>query len=80
MALIEALGVLDRTLSDRAYLLGPSFTVADVNVATTLSQPSEAGLIGWQKVDPAEAGLAALAAWLERCCSRDSYARVLTLP
>jgi glutathione S-transferase len=71
---------LNRVLRDQDYLLGDSFTVADVNVATTLSQPSELGLIGWQRVSPAKVGLAGLARWLDRCSARPSYARVLGLP
>ncbi len=79
-ALLRSLGVLDRALRDQDYLLGDAFTVADVNVATTLSQPNELGLIGWQKVNPATAGLANLGRWLDRCAARPSYARVLALP
>ena len=78
-ALIRALGVLDRALADRAWLLGDAFTMADVNVATTLSQPNERGLIGWQKLDPAAEGLARVAAWLAQCRARPSYERVLAL-
>jgi glutathione S-transferase len=78
--LIRALGILDRRLSGRDYLLGNSFTLADLNVATTLSEPHEQGLIGWQRLDARRSGLSALAVWLERCINRPSYKRVLPLP
>jgi len=72
-SLIRALGVLDAELAKRPYLLGETFCMADVNVATTLSQPNELGLIGWQKVNAGAAGLPNLADWLRRCTARPSY-------
>jgi glutathione S-transferase len=77
--LIKALAVLDRALQGREYILGDDFSLVDLNVATTLSEPHEKKLIRWQRVDPLEAG-AALAAWLRRCTGRPSYSRVLVLP
>ncbi|MDP3852373.1 glutathione S-transferase family protein [Phenylobacterium sp.] len=74
--LIAALAILDRALEGRNWLLGEAFTIVDVNVATTLSQPNENGLIGWQRLDAAAEGLSALAAWLARCIARPSYAAV----
>ncbi|MDP3746920.1 MAG: glutathione S-transferase family protein [Phenylobacterium sp.] len=74
--LVKALSVLDRALEGRTWLLGEAFTIVDVNVATTLGQPNENGLIGWQKLDPAADGLPALAAWLARCAARPSYLAV----
>ena len=79
-ALIGALGILDQALGDRPFLLGDQLTVVDINVATTLSEPHELGLIGWQRADPAEAGLKALSTWLRKVASRPSYKRVLSLP
>jgi glutathione S-transferase len=72
---LAALAILDRALQGRSYLLGEAFTLADVNVATTLCEPWEAGRIDGDIV-PAEHGLAALGAWLERCIARPSWARV----
>ncbi|HEY9218036.1 MAG TPA: glutathione S-transferase family protein [Phenylobacterium sp.] len=78
--LVRALGVLDRALAERDFILGEAFSLVDANVACTLSQPNERGLIGWQRLDPAEAGLTALAGWLSRCRARPSYQRVADLP
>lgn len=78
--LIKALGILDRALGERPYLLGEGFSLVDVNVATTLSEPHERGLIGWQKADPRAEELDALAGWLDRIRARPSYARVLAMP
>jgi glutathione S-transferase len=73
---IAALRVLDASLADRAYLLGAEFTFADLNVASTLSQPNEEGKIDWDRLDPRELQLPSLADWLERCVSRPSWRRV----
>lgn len=78
--LIAALAILDRALEGRDWLLGEAFTIVDVNVATTLSQPNEKGLIGWQRLDAAAEGLPTLAAWLARCIARPSYAAVREMP
>jgi glutathione S-transferase len=73
---VAALRVLDAALADREYLLGADFSFADLNVAATLSQPNEEGRIDWDRLDPRELGLPALAAWLERCTTRRSWRRV----
>jgi Glutathione S-transferase, C-terminal domain len=39
--LAGALGVLQNQLEGRTYLLGESFTVADLNLASTLREPGE---------------------------------------
>ncbi len=77
---VATLRVLDAALADRPYLLGEAFTLADLNVASTLSQPNEGGLIDWERLDPADHGLAALAGWLARCVTRPSWTRVRALP
>ncbi len=77
---VATLGILDRALADRPYLLGDAFSFADLNVAASLSQPNEGGKIDWQRLDPRELGLAALGDWLERCTSRDSWKRVAAYP
>jgi len=46
-----ALAILDRALAGRPYLLGNVFTLADLNLAATLSEPWENGLIDGE-VDP----------------------------
>ena len=80
MEKIETLGVLDAALAVRPWLAGDDFTLADLNVASTLSQPNEEGRIDWDRLDPAALGLPALADWLARCTGRPSWARVAELP
>jgi glutathione S-transferase len=76
---LAALAILDAALADRPYLLGETFTLADLNVAATLSEPWETGRIDGD-LEPAAHGLIALADWLERCTSRPSWAKVRSLP
>lgn len=76
---ISALRILDRALASTPYLLGEAFTLADLNVAATLSEPHENGRIDGD-LDPADHGLAALADWLHRCCTRASWAQVRGMP
>jgi glutathione S-transferase len=57
-----ALDVLERALSERAWLCGPEFSVADLNVACVLSPSRSARL---DLVRHARVG-----AWLERCYAR----------
>jgi glutathione S-transferase len=61
-ALKTPLGVLNNALSNQAYLLGDAFTVADLNVACTLSNlpRMKYDLTPWPNV----------AAWLPKCQSR----------
>ena len=75
---LAALAILDKALAGRPYLLGEAYTLADLNVATTLSEPWENGLVDGN-LDPVEHGLAALACWLARCTSRPSWAKVRSL-
>jgi hypothetical protein len=48
-------------------------------VASTLVEPWENGLVDGN-LDPADHGMPALADWLGRCTSRDSWNRVRALP
>lgn len=75
---LAALAILDRALADRTYLLGEAFTLADLNVAATLSEPWENGRVDGD-LDPAAHGLASLADWLVRCTRRPSWAKVKAL-
>lgn len=75
---LTALGILDRALAGRPYLVGEDFSLADLNVAATLSEPWENGLVDGE-LDPAHHGLGQLAAWLARCVGRSSWLRVRTL-
>ena len=61
-AIAAALGVLDRALEGRVWLVGAGFTVADLNVAAVLS-PSRA-----QHLDIA--AFSQVSAWLARCYAR----------
>lgn len=79
-AKIAALAILDAALADRPFLLGDAFTLADLNVAASISQPNEEGKIDWQRLEPAKLGLRALADWLGRCTARESWRRVGELP
>lgn len=79
-ARVATLSVLDQALGSSPFLLGAAFTLADLNVASTLSQPHEGGRIDWQRLDPHEVGLHRLGAWLGRCTSRDSWKRVVDYP
>lgn len=64
----KPLGVLDGALAGRDHLLGPAFTVADLNVASVLS---------WAPLARLDLGPApAASAWLARCSSRPALARV----
>jgi glutathione S-transferase len=76
---LTALAILDRALVGRPYLLGDFFTLADLNLAATLSEPWENGRVDGE-LDPADHGLDALAAWLARCTGRASWERVRRLP
>src|SRR5262245_46335342 len=65
---VKPLGVLDGALAGREYLLGSTFTVADLNVAS---------VVGWApmaKLDLSPAPNAA--SWLARCTSRPALVRV----
>lgn len=75
---LAALVILDRALSARPYLVGDAFTLADLNLAATLSEPCENGLVDGE-LDPSDHGLPALADWLARCTRRPSWGRVRAL-
>lgn len=72
-----ALRVLDGSLEDRAYLLGDSFTVADLNLASTLREPGEdwVGGIDEIKLDAHPRVMR----WLDLCSRRPASRRVASL-
>jgi glutathione S-transferase len=72
---MAALAIVDAALAGRPYLLGDTFTLADVNLAATLSEPWENSLVDGD-IDPAAHGLTALGDWLARCTARPSWTRV----
>jgi glutathione S-transferase len=64
----KPLGVLDGALAGREYLLGSTFTVADLNVAA---------VVGWAPMAGIDLSVAPNAqAWLGRCTARPAMARV----
>src|SRR5262245_31561175 len=67
-ALQKPLRVLEGALSGRSYLLGDSFTVADLNVGAVIGR---ATTIGKMKLD----GTPNVAAWLARCNGRPALGR-----
>ncbi len=75
---LAALARLDAALVGAPWLLGEAFTLADLSVASTLSEPWENGRIDGD-LDPADHGLAALAGWLARCTGPASWDRVRSL-
>ena len=66
-ALQQPFDVLNSTLSDRDYLLGDTFSAADLNVASVLAWARAAGIDFSEQphVD----------AWLGRCLSREGAVR-----
>lgn len=63
---------LDKALSDRAYLLGDRFTVADLNVASVLLWARQGKV--------ALTDYAALDAWLTRCLERPALHKAQAMP
>jgi glutathione S-transferase len=71
-ALKAPLAVLDAALQGKDYLLGNSFTIADLNVASVLSWAIPA------KLDMS--ATPAAQAWLQKCLSRDANKKARGLP
>ena len=67
-----ALAVLDGALQGKDYLLGNSFTIADLNVASVLSWAIPA------KLDMSTT--LATQEWLQKCLSRDANKKARGLP
>ena len=63
----KPLKVLDGALSDRSYLLGDTFSIADLNVASVLS------VVAFVRLDVS--GFPNLARWLGACTSRPAFKR-----
>ncbi len=64
-----ALAALATRLQDRDFLLGPQFTVADLNVAAVLMRPS------YQKQAAAHE---VIGGWFRRCAKREALQRAVT--
>jgi glutathione S-transferase len=76
--LAGALGVLEKHLDARTYLLGKDFTVADINLASTLREPSEKGVAGIDSIELSP--FPNVARWLDLCGDRPASRRVAALP
>lgn len=64
-ALKKPLAVLDQALKGRQYLLGDTFSIADLNLASVM---------GWAKLAKIDmTGHGAVANWLDRCLSRPAF-------
>lgn len=74
--LAAALRVLEEELHD-SYLLGDTFTVCDLNLASTLREPGEDGISGIAAIDLAP--FPNVARWLDRCSARPANRRVASL-
>ncbi len=61
--------VLDGAVTDRPYLLGDEFTVADLNVSAVISRAVDMDLAAWPN----------LKAWLLRCLERPAAQEALAL-
>ena len=70
-ALKAPLKVLDDALKGREYLLGNTFTIADLNVASVLSWAP------MMRLDLSATPTAA--AWLQKCLGREANAKVRTM-
>ena len=66
------LGVLNNYLSGRQYLIGETFSVADLNVAGMLRT--------LPRVKVELSAYPALFAWLNRCLEREAYQKALKMP
>jgi glutathione S-transferase len=77
---LEQLSAALRILDDRLhepYLLGGDFTVADLNLASTLREPGEVGVSGIAAIDLAP--FPHVARWLDRCGARPANRRVASM-
>lgn len=71
-----ALHVLDDSLR-QPYLVGDNFTVADINLASTLREPGETGISSIEEIDVTP--FPNVTRWLDRCCERPANRRVAAL-
>lgn len=76
--LASAFGVLESQLDGHTYLLGEEFTVADINLASTIREPGERGVAGIAGIDLAP--FPKVTSWLDLCSNRPASRRVAALP
>jgi glutathione S-transferase len=76
--LAGAFRVLEQQLDGRTYLLGESFSVADLNLAATLREPGEDSIGGIDVIELTS--FPGIARWLDLCLRRPASLRVAALP
>ena len=76
--LAGAFRVLDAQIDGHTYLLGDAFSVADLNLASTLREPGEDNVGGIDAIDLKP--FPGIMRWLNRCSRRSACARVAALP
>jgi glutathione S-transferase len=75
--LADALHILDRKLGNVTHLLGDAFTIADLNLASTLREPSEQGIASISAIELAP--FQNVVRWLDCCSERPANRRVVEL-
>jgi len=75
--LAAAIRILDDKLREHPYLLGETFTVADLNLASTIREPGEEGVSSIAAIELTPFPM--VAAWLDRCADRPANLRVADL-
>jgi glutathione S-transferase len=70
------LAIVENALEGRAYLLGDSFTLADINLAATFIEPWELDRADAGDIRPGDQTFPNLGAWLTRCTNRPSWQRL----
>jgi len=75
--LAAAFCVLEGQLDGRACLLGEVFTVADLNLASTIREPGEQGVAGIAAIELTS--FPKVARWLDHCGDRHANRRVVAL-
>lgn len=75
--LAAAFRVLDDKLENSACLLGDAFTVADLNLASTIREPGEEGVAGIAAIEVAP--FPNVVRWLNSCGERPANRRVAAL-
>ena len=79
MRMTQTMGVLEQVLSETRFLTGDDFSLADVNVASAITQPGAPGQILWRDFDWDAARLPSTKRWVDHCFDRASWRRVAEL-
>jgi glutathione S-transferase len=76
--LSKALSLLENQLDGRTYLLGEVFSVADINLVSTIREPGEQGVAGITAISLTP--FPNVARWLDHCSDRPANRRVAAFP